>query len=600
MARTNIRGTQVLDGSIDLSLDTSGILPEAKGGTGTTSLSAAAAVAEKIAGPGSSTDGRIAVFDGTTGKLLKEVPVTIGPSGSMTVANLDLTRLRTLAVTRTGNTTLTTDSHTMELLDATGGDFTITLATFPTGASGVHMWFKRVDSTAATVTFANGTFNDGSINPSLGPKEWIHIVTSEVSGTWLIVGGSNTGAVAADDPYRFDSTKLRAARAAMAKVDTTPVDILIVSDSWGAGSGAGAPVYGVRWSEKLQDRLRNHINPPLVYGGIGYRESYTFTPNTGTVFTYAGTTTTSAAVGLGRKAVRMNNGATATFTVPGTAVDILYGKGGLATSFTWKINSGSATSVDATNGGVIAPGVLRIGAAQGLAPGDTITITSTGNYTYFEGAMFYDGDESAGIRVWNGSTSGYRAFDFVDAGASSYGSWGTVDPDLVIMDLGGNEFTGGGVGTANVRTPAQMKASLKEVLTQIRAKCSKPPSVIFLVKPPLPLPGGVTNPDPFSAYRDKMFEFVKEDGQITVIDHQDLFGPTAFTGTDTYGVTSGDTFHPGPAGYTMIADAIAEVILGNKSVRNKPRPRIIPTTTTLHSSQIALMPDTAQIIRYTP
>jgi hypothetical protein len=95
-----------------------------------------------------------------------------------------------------------------------------------------------------------------------------------------------------------------------------------------------------------------------------------------------------------------------------------------------------------------------------------------------------------------------------------------------------------------------------------------------------------------------MFNFVQDDGEMAVLDHRDLFFDT-FTGTDTYDIAA-DTYHPNAHGYTMIAAAVTSLLTGSTGQRVDPRPRIIPSTTTLHSTQVAVMPDGAEIIKYTP
>jgi lysophospholipase L1-like esterase len=361
--------------------------------------------------------------------------------------------------------------------------------------------------------------------------------------------------------------------------------------------------------------MRDLLQPELIYGGIGYRESYSYTPGIvlTDLYTYSGAFAAAFTSGLGRKSVSLNYHASAPGQVvigpiPGTGIDVLYLKGQSGSStFEWRINAGSWTSVSAVNGSVLAGGKLSIGAAQGLVPGDTVTIKHTGGsgtHTMFEGAMFYDQDEANGFRFWNASASLGQPEDFLDN--TAYQAYAVVDPDLVIIDLGANAFTGGSSvslsptppHTDYVNTPAQMKADLHTLVAAIRAKCTKPPSMLYLVKPMLPAVGGVTNPDTFDEYRTAMFEFVQEDGTMAVLDMGDLFADF-FTGTDTWNITA-DDYHPDAEGYTVMAQAVTQFVASQIGPRPDPRPRIIPSTTTLHSTQIAKMPSGAQTVKYTP
>lgn len=352
------------------------------------------------------------------------------------------------------------------------------------------------------------------------------------------------------DPFRFDSTRLRAFKAALGRRSSTPVDVLGVGASWIAGSGAGTPPVG-RWFDLTQAALRSKFQPSGVAGGLGYRESYSNTAGWVSPFAYTGAVLPQTTIGLGRKVTKLPYTATVTFQSPGTSVDVLYAKSPVAGNFTWKVNSGTATTVNA-NAATISDATVRIA----TAPGDTITLTSSqaGGSLYFEGAMFYNGDEAKGVRFWSGATSGYRTSDFIDAAGTSYGAWGIVDPDLVIIgDLVANDFGG---GTAGTPVPvATMKANLATILAAIRARATRPPSVVLIVPPEIT---STTTLAPWADYRQAMLDFAQADGQITVWDVSTIFG--TMLGTDTYGLTAGDHAHPGPAGQQALADSFMDLL----------------------------------------
>lgn len=394
------------------------------------------------------------------------------------------------------------------------------------------------------------------------------------------------------DPTRYDSTNMLALRAALAKRETTPVDFLVIGDSWSEEpSIAGNLGTNERWFTRFQRKARNITQPPLIWGGPGFYGPYSaVTP----AFTYAGTADLiDHATGIGRRLMRLSQNATATITVPGTGIDIHYMKGGTSGNMTWKVNAGSETTVD-TSAVSFDIGKLSLRAADGIVPGCTVTIkaTTAGKYVYNAGAMIYDGDESAGLRFWCGGHAGYTAA-LHTADPYSLGNpnkaWSLVDPDCVFIELGGGDFIGG------TTTPAQMQTDLTTLAAAIRAQCTKNPTIVFLIQPVIAQQG----PTPLATgeeYRQAIKDWAASDGQITVLDMADLFG--TMVGTDTYGITIGDQTHPNGYGYSMISDAVARLLFGE--IGHQPRPRIIPNTTTLHSTQLALMPDGTDIRKYTP
>jgi hypothetical protein len=394
------------------------------------------------------------------------------------------------------------------------------------------------------------------------------------------------------DPLRYDSTNMLALRAALTKRKTTPVDFLVIGDSWSEEpSVAGNLGDNERWFTRFQRQARNVAQPPLVWGGPGFYGPYSEVSG---AFTYSGTAALiDHAAGLGRRLMRMSQNATATITVPGTGIDIHYMKGGTSGTFTWKVNSGSETTVDASAVSFDIA-TLQLRAANGIVPGCTVTIKATGSGVYFynAGAMIYDEDEAAGLRFWCGAHAGYST-NLINADPYSLGdpnrAWSLVDPDCVFIELGGGDFLNG------VDTPAQVQGNLDTLAASIRSHCTKNPTIIYLIQPVI-AQQAVTPLATMDEYRQAIKEWAATDGQVTVLDMADLFG--TMVGTDTYGVTLGDQTHPNGNGWQMIADAVTRLIFGGE--HHQPRPRIIPNTTTLHSTQLALMPDGTDIRKYTP
>lgn len=196
MARTEVRGGQITDASVSLTADVFGVLPEANGGTGGTTVAANAAVAEKVVGPASSVDNQVVRFDGTTGKLVQAGhSITIDDSSNLeNVSRFQFAGAwRNSSVVRTSNLTLNLTTHPyIEHFDATSGNLTITMPT--TTTAGYMTLVQKIDSTANTVTLT-GTINGQSGYVLTRQYEYVITATTSTSGTFYIVGsGPSVGA----------------------------------------------------------------------------------------------------------------------------------------------------------------------------------------------------------------------------------------------------------------------------------------------------------------------------------------------------------------------------------------------------------------------
>lgn len=409
-----------------------------------------------------------------------------------------------------------------------------------------------------------------------------------------------TAAVAADvnvleavNPQRFDSTKLRAFNLAMSKRASTPVDILVEpAASWEAGTGVAAPPTG-RWVDQLQWRLRNAHNPGNVPGGLGYRESYSFTGAWVTPFTYSGTAgvdyAASATSGVGRKNVIVQTiNSTVTFVSPGSGATVYYATGPSRGNFTWKVNAGSETTINA-NAGSTGDASVYIA----TSPGDTITLkAAAASALSFQGAYFHNLDNDKGIRVFGGGVSGYRSTDFIDVAEVAYGHVSVIQPDLIIIgSTWGNDYIGGTADTPI--SAAQARTNHEALLSEYRSRCTVPPSVAMLLLPQVN--DADTSPavvDTWATFREAAIDMAKADGQITLIDSTDIFG-ASLVGTDTYAITAGDQIHLNAAGHDALAALVARTLTGDRG--STPRTVCVPTGTN-HAG----LPDGTLFVEYTP
>lgn len=364
-------------------------------------------------------------------------------------------------------------------------------------------------------------------------------------------------------PLRYDASKLRAFNLAMSKRESTPVDILIVGASWEAGTGVAAPP-AQRWVDQFQWRLRNAHNPGNVPGGVGYRESYSFTAGWNTPFTYSGTAGVDYAAastsGVGRKNVVIQTiNTTVTFTSPGSGVTVYYATGPSRGTWTWKVGAGSETVV---NSDAVSTGDDSV--TFSTPPGSVVTLKNTeASGLSFQGVYFHNLDETKGIRVFGGGVSGYRSTDFIDVGETAYGYVSEIQPDLIIFgSMWGNDYIGG-VADAPI-SAAQSRTNTETLIAEYRSRCTVPPSIAFVIIPQVH--DADTSPatvDTWATFRAMLLDLAHDDGNIALIDTTELFG-LSLVGTDTYGITSGDQVHLNAAGMDAVASFAARTLTGDR------------------------------------
>lgn len=357
------------------------------------------------------------------------------------------------------------------------------------------------------------------------------------------------------DPLRYDTTRLRAFRAALGNRSTTPVDILCVGDSMTEGYSASIP--SKRWIDRLLAQLRTTYQPAGIVGGEGYVPGFYVSTTMTDRFVLSGSGLPREDLGgLGERTHTLTAiNATLTFTFTGTGLDVLYAKGPTAGSVGWKIDAGSETVVN-TNAGTISGGnVIQI---RGLSAGaHTLVLRNTaGGSVYVEGCYVYNGDETLGVRLWEAGHSGTQTDDIATPnGINWFDSVTPVQPDLVTVFLGLNDY---GSNSQPRLTPATVAANLTSIVTQIRAKCTNPPSVLLV----LPYERSVLVPPTlatWSEYRTAIEGVAAADGSMALLDLADVIG--SFNPSDPFNLDyAGDLLHTNDAGHQMIADAAYEVL----------------------------------------
>ncbi|QHB37258.1 minor tail protein [Gordonia phage Gudmit] len=334
--------------------------------------------------------------------------------------------------------------------------------------------------------------------------------------------------------------RFRTFHAALAARDTAPIDLLHIGDS--ITTGAQATAMNKRWIGRVRDMLRVQYQPAGVAGGIGYVQIASTYNNPWTVTGMTAWADTNPGIGQGARALPV--GATAVMTFTGTAIDVFYTKSSGAKSFTISIDGASSgpgfLTVDAANATEVNGAVATI---SGLSAGShTVTITGVTGTTFIEGAFIYNGDETRGIRSWDGGRSGIASNGYT-ANTKYLGAISAIQPDLVTVMLGVNNYR----QSIGIQL---LCANLVQIVQDVWAKCTVQPSTLLIV-PYEAAPG--TAALPWRMYVKAVYDAAAILG-CDVLDLNEKFGPSIQT--QPLGLLDADLVHPSDVGYQFIADEV--------------------------------------------
>lgn len=256
--------------------------------------------------------------------------------------------------------------------------------------------------------------------------------------------------------------------------------------------------------------------------------------------------------GFGRRSIQIATGQTASFTFQGDRFQLMftgYDKSGTATI---SVDGGPASSFNTDNGTDPESGMLYTSAA--LTPGrHTVTVGRSSGNIFLDGGCFFDGDYDAGVTLWDGSHSGYRA-DHFDGHETASSRWAhglaTVKPDLVLIALGTNDehLTDSGY------TPAVFGQRMRSVIQLIQSKT--PDSSIVVIQQPAP----ASSSKPTDWWDSHMSEAAAAavDNGATVIDLRPRIpsGPKGAGSSNLYFNSN----HPNSAGQRLYAQVVSELM----------------------------------------
>jgi lysophospholipase L1-like esterase/polygalacturonase len=318
-----------------------------------------------------------------------------------------------------------------------------------------------------------------------------------------------------------------------------PCNILVLGDSF--VEGQGATTIGNRWLDLFRDRFRDRFVTPGITGGVGFIPAVTAaTTPTGQTFTTTGNTAIDfAGIGARTRVLGPTAGAgvgTMSITRTCTSFAIHHKPDDASAAFTVTIDGGAPVTVTGVAG-------EQVWSSSALADGaHSIVIAQSSGLAKIEGIMFYRGDETKGIRIWDSGRAGSRTGDWISGGTFGV-TWADsiakVTPDLVVIAFATNDVA--------AVTPTQYAADLTALITLVR---SKQANVSIAIMPPFPrVAGGALAP--WADYVSAAKAVAYATAQCVFLDVSDLF-PTP--SPDTYSLLS-DGLHPNNRGHGLMAEA---------------------------------------------
>jgi len=216
----------------------------------------------------------------------------------------------------------------------------------------------------------------------------------------------------------------------------------------------------------------------------------------------------------------------------------LYGSSSVAVT----IGSGTAVTVTGVGGSAISR--VSVGVAQaGLGRGQhAVSVVRNGSATL---CGLVCRDAAGGLEILNAGAAGWKAADFVGTAYSAAETIGVVDPDLVIVNIGINDY--------NQATPTVMAAWKASVQTVIDRARTAGADVLLVV----PNETGGAYAGNRAGFAVAIGELAAANGLRTPVDLGEALGGYAAANA---GGLMYDVLHPSPTGHGLIAERIRRAI----------------------------------------
>lgn len=338
----------------------------------------------------------------------------------------------------------------------------------------------------------------------------------------------------------------------LARAHAAGVDVLFLGDSLFEAQGATARANST--PHRAVAALRRRFG---ITGGYGYlsfapRGTITSTISPDITLATSGNVVASSGYGLGRLTANLgtDSGAgagKATITVQNhTSVTIVGTSNGSGTTFTVVLD-GSTTVFSGHKGASGTEWEVPVTLPSRGSHTIEVTFTGASSALYVQGAMFYDGDETVGIRGWNGAKAGATAYDLTPTGGNS--TWANAvtrtSADVVVYDVLTNDCL--------TRTATQYRQDVIDVITLIRTKIANVPILLAPPQERWQYPSGPASV--WSAYIDAIEDIAATTPGVAYTDLGTRLARQDYT-VNTYGLMS-DTTHLGDKGYALWGEYLA-------------------------------------------
>lgn len=266
--------------------------------------------------------------------------------------------------------------------------------------------------------------------------------------------------------------------AALANRNTAACNIAVIGDSITEGNGATA--FTSRYAGQANRATRQRY--PTVAGGSTGGLGFVPMQSTGeTTYTWPVTLATGSIAGtkdIGpvRGAVSLTSAGTFTFTAPAgsSSCKVMYYNDNSGAQFSYKINSGSPTTVTAS--GTVADGALT--SSITITSGQVLTVAWVSGTIWLEGILHFAGDESSGV-TWHGCGHyGWTSGDWIAAqsGAIDWrASIAALSPAAIAINVGTND-----PGTFSA---PQSQANLLSLISFLRGATALESLPVLLIVP---------------------------------------------------------------------------------------------------------------------
>lgn len=344
-------------------------------------------------------------------------------------------------------------------------------------------------------------------------------------------------------------TALRKWYAALGARRTTPVRVAVTGNSnW---EGTGATDYSDRLPVVLQEHLRRAVQPAGIVGAaypnihlagmspVPANPPYTVTGSAA-----------GSQYGLGGRGFKLVSGTSVSVPFTGDRVRVHYVRASAGGILNLVLDGGAAVTIDTFTSGAQANGVWDSGALTVGAHTLVLTrdaATTAGRDGYVGDVETFNGDYTAGIRVYDHARHGVTASGLYTSQTGWSDEWAALAPwHLIVMGLGEND---------TARTPAQYKSDIQGLIAFHRASPRSYTGSFLLVHGPKPSDITQTVWDSFGLVER---EIALSDADVACLDlTRDIPGVSDATGLGIYA----DTKHKNSAGQGWAADVIADVLL---------------------------------------